>query len=133
MKVTVLRPVEIEVAKIHIDVPVRYDEEDIPKDFPVRVGDQWAVTVGIDTGVIEGWPEGKTGDMYMKVTDAGTYTLLAPDGSEVAKIDENYVPAFFPGEHYGDYLIFDIDGTGRIRHWPSKPELSEFFPNDASE
>lgn len=29
-----------------------------------------------------------------------------------------YVPSYFPGEHYGDYVMLDIDPyTGRILNW----------------
>lgn len=57
MKMTVLQPVEIEVSHILIAVAVRYEEEDIPNDFPLRDGDMWRGKVEIDTGKIEGWPD----------------------------------------------------------------------------
>lgn len=35
------------------------------------------------------------------------------------------VPDFFPGEHYGDYLILNIDlETGQIKNW-KKPAATD--------
>lgn len=42
---------------------------------------------------------------------------------------EGYVPEFFPGEHYGDYVQFDIDlKTGQILNWkvPTANDLKDF-------
>lgn len=42
---------------------------------------------------------------------------------------DGYVPAFFPGEHYGDYVMLDIDlATGRILNWkaPTAKDLAAF-------
>lgn len=44
-----------------------------------------------------------------------------------------YVPDFFPGEHFGDYVIFDIDiETGKILNWkkPTNKQLKETFKVD---
>ena len=31
---------------------------------------------------------------------------------------QGYVPSFFPGTHYGDYVMFDVDlATGQIKNW----------------
>ena len=50
------------------------------------------------------------------------------DGASVASYD-GYVPAFFPEEHYGDYVQLDIDlATGQITNW-KKPSLKAI--NDA--
>jgi hypothetical protein len=41
-----------------------------------------------------------------------------------------YVPDFFPGQHYGDYVTLEIDvETGKILNWkkPSKSELNKTF------
>lgn len=45
-----------------------------------------------------------------------SHSLLKKDGTTV---DYNgYVPSFMPGEHYGDYLMIDIDPyTGLILNW----------------
>jgi hypothetical protein len=51
------------------------------------------------------------------------------DGIEVADHD-GYVPDFFPGPHFGDYLMFDIDiDTGKILNWkrPTAKQIDEFI------
>lgn len=42
---------------------------------------------------------------------------------------EGYVPDFFPGKHYGDYIEFEIDiETGQIVNWqkPTEEDLEIF-------
>jgi hypothetical protein len=132
MKFTVTRPTEVDIKYVVIDVPVKYDDEDMPNDFPFRAGDQWRVAVEIETGRIIDWPHGVSHDLYMKVTDGGSYILLDEQQNEVACIVEDYVPhGVVPGE-YGDYIEMDIDENGIIKNWPDKDEitLSDFFPED---
>lgn len=44
-----------------------------------------------------------------QLKDAAGKTLVDHSG---------YVPDFMPGEHYGDYVILDIDvATGVIKNW----------------
>lgn len=58
--------------------------------------------------------------LHMKVQDSFNSCLVDAQGEEVAEY-EGYVPDFFPGEHYGDYLILNIDlETGQIKNW-NKP------------
>lgn len=127
MKTTVTRPAEIEITHIHISLAIRYDEEDIPNDFPMRTGDMWNALVNIDTGEIEGWPTGQAGEIeYMKVCDEGTYILYC-NGKEIAKRESEYVPnGVVPGE-YGDYVTLKIDENGIITNWPKRPDVSAFF------
>lgn len=67
----------------------------------------------------------KTVEVHVKVCDSGFYTLKQSDGRQVAQLDGEYVPRFFPGDHHGDYLILDIDlETGRIENW-KRPEPIE--------
>lgn len=61
--------------------------------------------------------EAKTLQIHAKVADAGTYTLLDQDGEEIVEVD-GYVPSFLPGDHYGDYIMLDVDmKTGVIKNW----------------
>lgn len=126
MKVTVSKPVEIEIKYMRIAVPVRYDEDDMPNDFPFRKGDVWDIVVDMDTGKIENWPEGVEHSLYMKVCDSGSYLLLDTNREEVGSIIEDYVPSAVPGE-YGDYISLEIAGDGTITNWKKKPNLSKFF------
>jgi hypothetical protein len=131
MEITVTVKESREVTAIRITVPVNYGDEDMPTDFPGRRGDVWVVCVGIDDGVIRDWPKGFAYNLDMKVVDAGVYTLLDEDGDEVAERGD-YVPDFFPGNHYGDYIRFNIDGDGKIEGWSASPAAvaAAFFPDD---
>ena len=119
MKATVIKPVEIEVNSIALQLPVRYDDEDMPYEFPFRDGDMWNAEIMIDSGQIKNWPEGTEFDLYMKVTDSGSYILRDSKGEEVSAIRQDYVPhGVVPGE-YGDYVSIKIQGDGVISNWPN--------------
>ena len=130
MKVTVTKPVEIDIAYVRISVAVKYDEEDIPNDFPFRKGDQWDIIVDIETGKIVDWPEGVEHDLHMKVTDSGSYWFLDAAKLPVGWIDEDYVPNDVVPGSYGDYIEMQIAGDGTITNWPKSPDVSAFFPQD---
>ena len=71
----------------------------------------------------------KTLRIHMKVRDQFEADLKDADG-EVLKEYEGYVPDFMPEQHYGDYLILDIDiDTGQITNWvkPSAEQIEEFI------
>jgi hypothetical protein len=62
--------------------------------------------------------------LYIKVRDQFTAGLKDAQGEEVGDY-EGYVPDFFPGTHYGDYLILNIDlETGQIKNW-NKPAAAD--------
>lgn len=62
--------------------------------------------------------EAKTLKIYMKVRDSFCATLTDQNGEEIYSWEDDYVPQFMPGEHFGDYLILDIDiDTGKILNW----------------
>jgi hypothetical protein len=53
-----------------------------------------------------------------KTSDMCSIQAKTQDGKVITEYS-GYVPDFFPGEHYGDYLMFDIDvKTGQILNWP---------------
>lgn len=73
-----------------------------------------------------------TVSVHVKVSDSGSYTLVDSNGNKIKEHD-GYVPGFFPGEHYGDYLILDIDlKTGQIMNWKKsiEREVKEFLSSD---
>jgi len=54
---------------------------------------------------------------------------LRENGKTIGEYD-GYVPTFFPGQHYGDYVTLDIDvTTGKILNWkePTQAQLDETF------
>jgi len=131
MLATITKKETVEVKYIVIDVPVRYDDKDIPYDFPFRKGGAWRITVDIDTGRIHGWPEGYAAcNVHMKVCDEGVYTLLAPDQTVVAKLEQEYVPrGIVPGE-YGDYINLHINEDGFITNWNDRKSLCDWLEVD---
>lgn len=128
MKLNVTVPTELEVDAIRCAVAVRYDEEDIPNDFPFRTGDMWDVTLDLNTRKIRDWPS-RAGKVHMKICDEGSYYLMA-GGKVVASRENDYVPGCIPGS-YGDYIEFDIREDGTLEGWtPSAREICEsFFPD----
>jgi hypothetical protein len=58
---------------------------------------------------------------------SATLTLENPNES---KSYNGYVPDFFPEEHWGDYVMLDIDiDTGKILNWkvPTQEQLDKVF------
>lgn len=118
---------EVQCDTVLIELPVNYDDEDIPYDFPFRKHDMLTLEVLIADGKIVDWPaDWGAAQVFMKVVDEGTYTLF-DQGLPVAEINQQYVPhGLIPGE-YGDYVRFNIDEKGYITNWPKSPDVSEFF------
>jgi hypothetical protein len=74
--------------------------------------------------------EAKTLKIYCKVSDRFTASLEAADGRELFDQEDGYVPSFMPGDHYGDYIILDIDlATGQIINWkePSAAAIEKWM------
>lgn len=68
----------------------------------------------------------------MKVRDQFECTIKDQDGEEVKEY-EGYVPSFMPGDHYGNYLILDIDlDTGQVTNWDQvdKQKLKDFLEGE---
>ena len=116
-----------EVAYLEMSLPIRYGDEDMPFDFPMRFNDVWTVKIDANNGQIQNWPEGKeSSSLHLKIVDTGTYKLLDDSGEVIASIKEDYVPNdLVPGE-YGDYVILEISPTGLITNWPSNPSAEAF-------
>ncbi len=125
MKIKIPTVVEKDVKWLKMEIAVRYDDEDMPYDFPLRQGDMWNALVDVDTGEIKDFPKDITYNTNMKVCDEGTYTLYDADMNEVAAIVGGYVPnKVIPGS-WGDYVRLNI-ADGKITNWPTNPDLSEF-------
>ncbi|GKV75566.1 hypothetical protein PEC106568_07400 [Pectobacterium carotovorum subsp. carotovorum] len=63
----------------------------------------------------------------IKVRDSFTASVIDAEGNVIRDMDNEYVPNLFPGDHYGDYLMLEIDiETGQILNWkkPSQQNLS---------
>lgn len=71
---------------------------------------------------------GKTSDLFSAI-------LYDSEGHSLGEY-EGYVPDFFPGEHFGDYSILEIElATGKILNWkpPTQEQLDECFPQNLAE
>lgn len=112
---------------LHVEAHVRYWEDaevnGIPDDdgtlIPFRSGGLWRPTINLETGTVENWPAGMVAEVHYKVCDAGEYYLGERD-TRVAKWNGYYVPNRFlcHGDNgFGDYIILNIDGEGRIEGW----------------
>ena len=128
---------QVPVTHLKAECGVRYWEdgevngaEDTNGDLiPLRHGDVWRISVDLETGVIENWPQGITASVHYKVCDDGTYSLVDANGNEVTKRNWYVPPMLSPGgDGYGDYVIMEIDGTGKISDWSA--DLSYFEGDD---
>lgn len=77
--------------------------------------------------------EAKTLSIYCKVSDRFTAKILDQNGEVIHDQEDGYVPGFMPGEHYGDYVILEIDmDNGVITNWkkPSADEIQKWIDGD---
>jgi hypothetical protein len=118
LELTQETPLVVDAKTLRCVLAVNYGEEDIPNDFPFRKGDTLDIAIDLDAGRVRDWP-GAWGpaEVHMKVVDSGCYYLLDADGKHLAAREQEYVPGFFPGDHYGDYVILDIEPDGNIANW----------------
>ncbi|WP_201724257.1 hypothetical protein [Bradyrhizobium centrolobii] len=77
--------------------------------------------------------EAKVLKVHCKVSDMFTASLVDQNGDEIFDQEDGYVPGFMPGDHYGDYVILDIDlDTGKILNWkpPTAKAIEEWINRD---
>lgn len=77
--------------------------------------------------------EAKELRLYCEIRDMFTASLHDQDGVEIYDQDDGYVPDFMPGDHYGDYIILNIDiETGQITNWkkPLVDDLKKWIEGD---
>ena len=129
MKTTIKIEKEVNITRLNMSVAVRYDEDDMPYDAPMREGDIWKATIDLDDKCVVLWPKGKTLEFDMKVCDQGTYTLFDDAGNQVLEIDNDYVPNNLLAGEYGDYLELKIDENGVITNWLDDANFDDFTEN----
>ncbi len=67
----------------------------------------------------------KTVTISAKCSDLCFAIARDAKGNQVGEEHDGYVPDFMPDEHYGDYVMLDIDiETGKILNW-KKPTLEQ--------
>lgn len=65
-----------------------------------------------------------------KCSDLCYASVRDEDGNQVGEDHDGYVPEWMPDEHYGDYVMLDIDlETGQILNWkkPTQAQLRKTF------
>lgn len=132
MKAIVLKPVEVEIKYLKIQIPIRSDSgDDVDSEsyFPLQKNGEWDCLIDIDSGQILNYNYHKGCSLDEKVVDSGYYYLLDENMKEVYSIEQGYVPnKLIPGE-FGDYINLCIDDNGLITNWPKgKLDISEFIP-----
>lgn len=119
---------EVDLKTLHVEAGVRYWEDasvngvedtENGNNIPCKRGSLWAPIINLDTGIITNWEEGKTASIHYKICDAGSYHIHDVDGNAVLSIENDYVPNMLSpgGDGYGDYIIMDIDKSGKIANW----------------
>jgi hypothetical protein len=71
----------------------------------------------------------KTMKIHLKCRDQFQFEIVDDKDNVIFEQEDGYVPGFMPGQHYGDYLILDIDlDSGKITNWEASPEeVEELF------
>lgn len=143
MNIKLLSEKEVDVKYLTAVMGVRYwddaevngvqcdaDSPDIP--FVSENKQAWQITVDLDTGVVLDWPQGVAVTTHFKVCDDGEYTLKDQNNKQIAKYD-GYVPSILDPDNdgFGDYVILDIDGNGKIKRFnPDPQKIIEDFCNE---
>lgn len=103
--------------------------------IPFRNGTEWEVVIDLPTGRILNWPEGVAATIHYKVCDEGRYWLgteTNPRMFRYGRDETSYVPDEFltvPGRRgYGDYIILNVDGSGRIDRYRRPTDFSGWYP-----
>jgi len=58
VQLTVIIPQHKNVRYAEVDLPVRYDDGEMPYDGPLRVGDAWKALIDLDERKVVDWPQG---------------------------------------------------------------------------
>nr|DAP10544.1 MAG TPA: hypothetical protein [Caudoviricetes sp.] len=128
MKVTVYKPVELEIHTVKIEVELHDDVSESLAKHLFNDDGKLDLLIEVDTGKVVSWQGSEPVNIHDKVRDNGVYTLFGSDGLEVVKIDNYSVPNnLIPGD-YGDYINLEINSDGFVTNWPKYPSVLEFFP-----
>lgn len=128
MKVTVYKPVELEIHTVRIEVELHDDVSESLPNHLFNDDGELDLLIEVDTGKVVSWQGSEPVNIHDKVRDNGVYTLFGTDGLEVSKIDKYYVPNdLIPGD-YEDYINLEINADGVITNWPKYPNVLQFFP-----
>ncbi len=74
--------------------------------------------------------------IHMKVCDQFCGEVVDQNGQTIGGKEDVYVPDFMPEQHFGDYLILNIDlESGRITNWkqPTADQIEAFVSDKEEE
>lgn len=139
MKITINRPVEVNVIMMLVNAVVRHpenaytraagtsewieenpDEPSMPYLYK-ECGDNmyyWRPVIDLDKGQILNWPKDKEAKICYKVVDE-FYCILNDSNGDCVSEYNDYVPRCMQldEEGYGDYIYITIDSEGYIKNW----------------
>ena len=94
-------------------------QDDSEGKMPMRVGNEWVLTIELATGKIIGWPNGVKASVWYKVGNQGKYYLQDESGREIAKWKWGGVPTSLLNQSGSgsDYINLQINKTGKINRW----------------
>lgn len=112
---------------VRVTVPIRYEEDKADLlGMPGVSADTLDLLISMDDGRIIGWPpDAKAYSVHTKVCDEGRYELRSTTGEVLALAEQEYVPDWFPDDHYGDYLILQVGRDGIIGNWPTDNRFAD--------
>lgn len=130
MKVEVLKPTEVEIHSVRIEVELHDDvSENLPKHLFNDDG-ELDLLIEVDTGKVVSWQGNEPVSIHDNIRNNGVYTLFDKCGDEVASLGNYYIPHdLIPGKR-GEYIHIDISEDGVITNWPDVPNVYEFFNSD---
>lgn len=135
-----------DVRVVKLDAGVRYwedtdvngeeddcDDPKIPGVTEVDGEKHWVIEIDTKTGKIKNWPKGVTADVHYKTCDENVITFYNEYGDMLGEEYECYVPDFLciNDSGYGDYIIMEIDGEGKIMDFELTDEDIESLKENA--
>lgn len=117
------------------DINGESDDDENPRMPLVQEIDgekNWVFDIDIKTGKIKDWPKGTTAETHYKTCDDNTISFIGHNGKVLREVN-CYVPGFLAIEDsgYGDYIIINIDGDGKINGFRFNEDDIEEIINDA--
>lgn len=130
MKVTVYKPVELEIHTVRIEVELHDDVSEILPKHLFNDDGELDLLIEVDTGKVVSWQGNEPVSIHDNIRNNGVYTLLDKQGKKVARLDNYYIPHdLIPGKR-GEYIHIDISEDGIVKNWPDHPNVHEFFEPD---
>jgi hypothetical protein len=82
-----------------------------------------AMTINLSTKQVENWKHKKSKSIHTKTADECHLSFEDITGKSYEY--KGYVPDFFPGKHYGDYMMLDFTADGKLVRFDCTDEAIE--------